>query len=118
MKLVKTQVRKEVSSRAQATSLLLGLDPESRRVLELAAEKGASSWLTTKPLKHYWLANYQAFETLFTKVHSEMPSIYVMVGHLPDCQQHVPVVSLSLCRTQCPVHSEDILHLGTMSSET
>ena len=55
MKLVKTQVRKEVRdcSRAQATSLLLGLHPESRRVLELAAEKGASSWLTTKPLKRY-----------------------------------------------------------------
>ena len=55
MKLVKTQVRKQVRdcSKAQATSLLSDLDPESRRALELAAEKGASSWLTTKPLKRY-----------------------------------------------------------------
>ena len=55
MKLVKTHVRKQIRdcSKAQATSLLSELDPEPRRALELAAEKGASSWLTTKPLKRY-----------------------------------------------------------------
>ena len=39
MKLVKTQVRKEVRDyfRVQATSLLSGLDLESQRVLELAS---------------------------------------------------------------------------------
>ena len=52
MKLMKTQVRKQVRDclRAQAASLLSELDSESRRVLELAAEKGAYSWLTAK---HY-----------------------------------------------------------------
>ena len=55
MKLVKIHVRKQIRdcSKAQATSLLSELDPEPRRALELAAEKGASSWLTTKPLKRY-----------------------------------------------------------------
>ena len=55
MKLVKTHVRKQIRdcSKAQATSLLSEFDPEPRRALELAAEKGASSWLTTKPLKRY-----------------------------------------------------------------
>jgi len=55
MKAAKAEVReaKRETAKTHVQSVTAQLEPESRRVIELAAEKGASSWLTSKPLKRH-----------------------------------------------------------------
>jgi len=64
------------SELAEETQLEGNLASNVKRAMQVAPEKGASSWLATLPIAEH-------MDLLSTRVHSEMPFAYDMAGDLP-----------------------------------
>ena len=84
-KQVQTAARNTI--RAHALVLHSSLTPEKRRIVDLAAEKGASSWLTCRPLKRHGFALSKAE---FTQDNYRNPLAHarrgLMMVRMPQCR--------------------------------